>query len=225
MAELAGKTIESVVFDAYGTLFDVHSAVMQHAAAIGPKAQALSDLWRVKQLEYTWIRTLSGHYKSFWQLTEDALDFSLAVIAPEAQNLREPLLASYRVLEAYEDAKAALDQLRARGFKTAILSNGDIDLLEQATSSAGLGDRFDALISVETLRAFKTAPEAYHLVEKHLGTKPAHTAFISSNRWDVAGASSAGFVCFWLNRTHKPDEYRDLPPFRTITSLADLVRL
>ena len=223
MQSIKGKPVEAIVFDAYGTIFDVHAAVMHHASALGALAQPVSDLWRAKQLEYTWIRTLSGRYRSFWQLTEESLDYALHALAPAHRGLRAAILEAYRDLDAYADAKGALEAIRTAGFKTAILSNGDAAMLERAVSASGLSGSFDALLSVEEIQTYKTAPSAYHLVEQKMGVKPEVTAFISSNRWDIAGASVAGFHCLWLNRLGRPDEYVDMAPAAIISSLKDVL--
>ncbi len=220
---IKGKPVEAIVFDAYGTIFDVHAAVMKCAAELGPLARPLSELWRTKQLEYTWIRSLSNRYASFWQLTEESLDFALAIIAPDHTALRGAILEAYRDLDAYADAASALSTLRATGIKTAILSNGDANMLERAVASARLSGAFDALISVEKIGVYKTASGAYRLVEEQMGIPPNATAFVSSNRWDIAGAKVAGFHCIWLNRLSRPDEYADMAPAAVIQTLADLL--
>jgi len=190
---------------------------------LGPLARPLSELWRAKQLEYTWIRSLSARYVSFWQLTEESLDYALATIAPDHRSLRNTILEAYRDLDAYSDAASALASLRSTGIKTAILSNGDAAMLERAVSSAHLGGMFDALLSVETIGVYKTDPAAYRLVEQHMGVSPKATAFVSSNRWDIAGAKVAGFHCIWLNRLSRADEYTDMAPAAVIQSLAELL--
>jgi len=220
---IKGIPVETVVFDAYGTIFDVHAAVMKSAAVLGPLARPLSELWRAKQLEYTWIRSLSARYVSFWQLTEESLDYALATIAPDHASLRNTILEAYRDLDAYSDAASALAALRSTGVKTAILSNGDATMLERAVSSAHLGGMFDALLSVETIGVYKTDPAAYRLVEQQMGILPKATAFVSSNRWDIAGANVAGFHCIWLNRLARSDEYPDMAPSAVIQSLAELL--
>lgn len=210
----------AVVFDAYGTLFDVHSAVMRHAGAVGPQAQALSDLWRAKQLEYTWILTMAGRYRDFWQLTQEALDYALAKDPAVDAAVRPRLLEAYRVLDAYPDAAALLDRLRGAGFKTAILSNGEPGMLADAAHSSGLASRLDAILSVDSLRAFKTAPAAYRLVTDHFACATGDILFVSSNRWDVAGASAFGFRCLWVNRAGNPDEYPGLAPMAVLRDLS-----
>ena len=218
------KDIEAdiVVFDAYGTIFDVHSAVMRAGQALGPQAQAVSDLWRQKQLEYTWVRTLMGRYESFWALTEESLDYALATLAPAQKDLRAALLESYRHLAAYDDVRPVLERIRAKGAKTAILSNGDGTMLEDAVKAASLEALFDGLISIEEIGLYKTAPDAYRLVKGAFGIEPNRTLFISSNRWDVAGARLAGFHPLWINRTGRSDEYRDCPPDAILKNLGEI---
>ncbi|MDT2024201.1 haloacid dehalogenase type II [Methylocella sp. CPCC 101449] len=210
------------VFDAYGTLFNVHAAVARHRDAIGEHADRLSDLWRSKQLEYTWTRTLMGAYRDFRVLTAEALDFAAARFGGIDTATRAALLAAYETLDAYADAKPCLAALKAQGAQLAILSNGTPAMLENATRAAGLNDLFDALLSVDVLQAFKTEPRAYELVTQRFQAKPDAVTFLSSNRWDIAGARRFGFRPVWVNRTSQPNEYADLPPVKTIKSLAEL---
>ena len=216
-----GRTL--AVFDAYGTLLDVHSAVARHADAIGPDAARLSDLWRVKQLEYSWVLGLIGRYASFWSLTERALDYALARHPGVDRGLRDTLLDAYRDLDAYPEVPDTLARLREAGIRTAILSNGDRPMLERAVASAGIGDRLDAVLSVEDAQVFKTAPRAYGIVLDRLGVGAGDTVFCSSNRWDVAGAAAFGFAPVWVNRAGLPDEYADLPPVAVVQDLAALL--
>ncbi|GJE42126.1 haloacid dehalogenase type II [Methylobacterium soli] len=217
----AGKA--AVVFDAYGTLFDVHAAVQRHADAVGPDAPRLSEIWRNKQLEYSWITSLMGRYRSFWSMTEEALDYALARHPRVDRALRDRLLDAYRDLAAYPEVPETLRRLRASGLRTAILSNGNAEMLARAVASAGLGDHLDAVLSVDAARVFKTAPAAYAIVLDHLELARADVLFCSSNRWDVAGAASYGFATAWLNRTGLPDEYAELPPDAVIGNLDALV--
>jgi 2-haloacid dehalogenase len=212
----------AVVFDAYGTIFDVHSAVARHAARLGPDAAALSDLWRVKQLEYSWTRTLMGRYRDFRSLTESALDYAMARFGVTDAALRSDLLAAYMTLSAYPDATAALEALRGLGLKTAILSNGSPDMLEAAVASAGLAPLLDAVISVHGLRTFKPPAAAYEPVLGSLGVARSEVLFVSSNRWDIAGASAFGFSPLWCNRAGMPDEYADMPPVAVLKDLGGL---
>ena len=216
------------VFDAYGTLFDVHSAVARHRDAVGPEADRMSALWRAKQLEYTWVRSLiggkPGTWRDFEDVTADALDFATeACNVRMGARLRVDLLNAYRRLDAYPDVLPALNELQARGAKLAILSNGTEDMLAEAVEAAGLDDLIDMVLSVDESRIFKTAPEVYDLVGPHLGVMPDEVSFQSSNRWDVAGAAAYGFSPVWINRTGQPDEYDDLPPRLIARSLLDLV--
>lgn len=211
------------VFDAYGTLFDVHAAVQRHAAAIGPEAAALSSLWRVKQLEYAWVRGLIGRYESFWSLTEQALDVALAEHPRIDRALRTPLLDAYRDLDAYAEVPGVLKRLQAAGIRTAILSNGDQAMLDRAVASAGLEACLDAVLSVDDARTFKTAPAAYRIALDRFAVAPDQIVFCSSNRWDIAGARAFGFTPVWVNRTGQPDEYFDLPPARVVSSLDALL--
>jgi 2-haloacid dehalogenase len=211
------------VFDAYGTLFDVHSAVARHRDAVGPKADVLSETWRAKQLEYAWTRTLMGRYRDFWTLTEEALDAAAAKAGGLAPELRILLLDAYLELAAYPEVAGVLSALKARGAKTAVLSNGSPDMLEAAIASAGLGPLLDAALSVDALRLFKTDPRAYALVSERFGAARNEVSFQSSNRWDVAGATAFGFRTVWINRAAAPDEYADLPPERVLGSLEGLL--
>lgn len=218
-------TFRVYAFDAYGTLFDVHSAVARHRDSVGPQADRLSDIWRTKQLEYTWVRTLSGRYRDFQALTADALDFAAARCGGISADARIKLLAAYETLDAYGDVRPALGALRARGMRTAILSNGTPGMLARATTAAGIADLLDATLSVDELRQFKTSASVYALVGERFGVAPSYISFQSSNRWDIAGASAFGFRTVWINRTGQPDEYGDMPAAKTLTSLAPLAQL
>jgi 2-haloacid dehalogenase len=222
-APILPETIRAVVFDAYGTLFDVHSAVARHAAEVGPDAPRLSEIWRTKQLEYSWVLSLAARPEPFLRLTERALDYALARCPDVDRSMRGPLLDAYRRLDAYPDVQAALASLRQAGRRTAILSNGDPAMLAAAVASAGLDGAFEAVLSVEAAGAFKTDPRTYALATASLGLSPHEIAFVSSNRWDIAGAAAFGFVCFWVNRANLPDEYPGLEPAVVLRDLNELV--
>jgi 2-haloacid dehalogenase len=209
--------VNAFVFDAYGTLFDVHAAIARHRAAAGPDADRFSEIWRTKQLEYTWTLTLAGHYVNFWILTERALDFAFARVPSVDRSLRPKLLDAYLTLDAFADARAALSQLKAKGTRLAILTNGTPRMV-----AAAVGSLLDAVLSVDAVRGYKPRPEVYALATGSLGVKPPDIAFVSSNRWDVMGAVSFGFHAFWINRAQMPDEYADFAPLRQISSLAAL---
>jgi 2-haloacid dehalogenase len=218
-------TYKVFAFDAYGTLFDVHSAVGAMREKIGPEAARLSDIWRTKQLEYTWVRTLAGSYLDFMELTAQALDFAAAQCGGISNDLRKALLQSYESLDAYPDVKPSLQVLRDAGIHTVILSNGTPGMLESAARAAGIGSLLDHVISVDTIRRYKTQPDVYALVQQFTGAPPEAVSFQSSNRWDIAGAKKFGFRPVWVNRTNQPDEYPDLPPAHTISTLSQLTGL
>ena len=211
------------VFDAYGTLFDVHSAVRRHMDAIGPDGPRLSEVWRTKQLEYSWVLALAGRYRDFWSITEEALDFAFASVPGANRAARNDLLDAYQTLDCYDEVPVALRTLRDAGHRIAILSNGSPDMLASAVASAGLGDLLDDVFSVDPIQTFKTAPAAYALVTDAYGLEPSAVMFHSSNRWDIAGATAFGFRCTWVNRTGQPDEYEELAPKRTVADLHALI--
>ncbi len=210
------------VFDAYGTLFDVHAAVRRHAAAIGPDGQLLSEIWRAKQLEYSWVRTLMGVYADFWQLTEQALDYAYSRVPSANRALRADLLEAYMHLDCYPEVPSVLRALKASGAKLAILSNGTPKMLDAAVRSAALDAILDDVFSVDTVKRFKTDPSVYEMVTTAWRLYPEAISFQSSNRWDIAGATSAGFRTVWINRACLPDEYGDLPPAAILPSLDGL---
>lgn len=213
------------VFDAYGTLFDVHAAIGRHRAAVGPDADRVSDLWRTKQLEYTWTATLAGRYTDFWTLTERALAYALARCPSVDPALAPRLLAAYRSLDAYPDARAALSALKSRGVRAAILSNGTPAMLESAVGHAGLSSDLDAILSVDSIRRYKPSPEVYGLVTSHFRLTAAEVVFVSSNRWDVMGAATFGFRAVWVNRAGLPDEYPEAVPERVVPDLHSLAAI
>jgi 2-haloacid dehalogenase len=213
------------VFDAYGTLFDVHAAIGRHRAAAGVEAERFSDIWRTKQLEYTWTLTLAGQYVDFWTLTQRALDYAFERVPSVDPALRPKLLGAYRVLDAFPDARDALASLKSQGFRAAILSNGTPAMLDDATNASGIADGLDAILSVDTLRLYKPRPEVYALVTRQFGVVPDDIVFVSSNRWDVMGAASFGFRPVWVNRARSPDEYPNLPAAQTVADLGALPSL
>ncbi|MGO9401483.1 MAG: haloacid dehalogenase type II [Xanthobacteraceae bacterium] len=216
--------VSAYVFDAYGTLFDVHAAIARHRAAAGSDADRFSEIWRTKQLEYSWTLSLAGHYADFWTLTERALDFAFARVPSVDRSLRPKLLQAYLTLDAFADARAALVELKARGLQLAILSNGSPRMLAAAVEAAGIASHLNAILSVEAVRRYKPRPEVYALATDALALQPSDVAFVSSNRWDVMGAVSFGFQAYWVNRAGLPDEYPDFQPLRQIGDLAALLR-
>jgi 2-haloacid dehalogenase len=213
---------KAVIFDAYGTLFDVHSAVGRHMAQVGPDAARFSETWRMKQLEYSWVLSLAGRYEPFWTLTEQALDYAFARFPDIDRSLRPLLLEAYRSLDAYPEVQQALHVLRARGLRIGILSNGDPGMLKAAVDSANLAADLDVVLSVDAVQIFKTSPRSYDLVLNALSVTADEVVFVSSNRWDIAGAAAFGFTTVWVNRLGLPDEYLELAPNAVIASLDEL---
>ena len=213
------------VFDAYGTLFDVHAAMARFRGEAGFDADRMSEIWRAKQLEYTWTLTLAGHYVDFWTLTGRALDYALARVPRVDKALKPKLLDAYFKLDAFPDARAALRALKAKGHKTGILSNGSPNMLKGAVDAAGIGGDLDAVLSVDSVKMFKPRPEVYRLVTDHYACKPGDVTFVSSNRWDVMAGASAGFRALWVNRGKMPDEYLEFPPKQVLSDLSLLATL
>jgi 2-haloacid dehalogenase len=209
------------VFDAYGTLFNVHAAILRCGQA-GPDAERMSEIWRTKQLEYSWTLTLAGHYTDFWALTERALDFALARVPAIDKAMKAKLLDAYFQLDAFPDARSALQALKAQGHRTGILSNGSPNMLKGAVDAAQIGGDLDAVLSVDVLKMFKPRPEVYKLVTDHYKCAPGDVSFVSSNRWDVMAATSVGFNGFWVNRSKMPNEYLDFPPKQILNDLSSL---
>ncbi|MFB0922918.1 MAG: haloacid dehalogenase type II, partial [Alphaproteobacteria bacterium] len=178
------ENIQACVFDAYGTLLDFNSAVMMCADEIGDEAARLSDLWRQKQLQYTWLRSLMGQHADFWQVTGEALDFSLAALQIDKPDLRSRLMDLYRVLEAFPEISETLRRLKAGGMRTAILSNGSPEMLQAAVDHNGLNDLLDDIQSVEDVGVFKPDPRIYQLSVDRLGVAKENICFMSSNGWD-----------------------------------------
>jgi 2-haloacid dehalogenase len=199
------------VFDAYGTLFDVHAAIGRHRSAAGADADRFSETWRTKQLEYTWTLTLAGRYVDFWTLTEHALDYALARFPSVDKALKPKLLEAYLTLDAFPDARTLLRGLKARGDATAILSNGTPKMVSAAAAAAGVAGDLDAILSVDAVRMYKPRPEVYTLVTEHFKLAPRDVVFVSSNRWDIMGAGAFGFRTAWINRAPTPEEYAPAP--------------
>ncbi len=222
MANPAFANIGACVFDAYGTLFDVHSAVGRSGGALGDKAAPVSALWRQKQLEYTWLRSLMDAYVDFWQVTGEGLDYALTANGVADGALRQRLMDLYLNLDAYPDVPGGLDTLRAGGKKTAILSNGAPNMLRAAVESADLGARLDAALSVDELGIFKPDPRVYQLAVDRLGVAAGRICFVSTNGWDAAGAAYFGFKVAWLNRFGQQPERLPGAPAAVIETLAEL---
>jgi 2-haloacid dehalogenase len=225
--------IQAVVFDAYGTLFDVYSIGALAEKLYPNQGAALSVLWRDKQIEYTRLISLSDpdpqgsrHYQSFWDITRASLRYALARLglAHSSAN-EEALMAQYAQLAAFPENLGVLQALRQRGVATAILSNGSPEMLQSAVHSAGMSDLLDAVLSVDSVRQFKTTPTSYQRVQDHFGLAPANVLFVSSNAWDALGATWFGFTTLWVNRQGLPPEGIGPAPHHTGRDLTEVLKV
>jgi len=219
------NAIRAVVFDAYGTLFNVHSVVETCETLFPGKGSALSQLWRSKQLEYSWLRSLMGRYVDFNQVTRESLQFACEALGLPFSDLAVTRLNdAYRQLGLFDDTLPVLQQLQHNlpTAKRAILSNGAPEMLNAVVLHNNIGKFFDAVISVNELGIFKPDPRVYQLCSDRLGVAPGEIAFVSSNGWDAAGAKAFGFTTFWINRASAPVERLGFTPDQVLKSLAEL---
>jgi 2-haloacid dehalogenase len=214
--------IEVCVFDAYGTLFDVNSAARAEQSILGEKWRPLAELWRAKQLQYTWLRGLAGNHADFWQVTGDALDFALATLHIEDAALRARLMDLYQALGAYPEVPGVLKQLNTGGMKLAILSNGSPAMLAAAAANAGIADLLDATLSVEDVKVYKPHPSVYQLACTRFNIPSGRVCFLSSNGWDAYSAKAFGFRVLWCNRFGQAPERIPETPDAQITTLAEV---
>lgn len=217
--------IKACVFDAYGTLFDVHSAVGKYREQLGDAADAVSLLWRTKQLEYTWLRSLMKHHADFWQVTRDALDFAFDANGITSKDLKDDLMNAYLSLKAYPEVSDALFLLKTRGYKLAILSNGTPEMLDSAVANSGLSNLIDMNLSVEAIQIFKPDPKVYQLAVDKLEVQAHEIIFQSSNAWDASGASAFGFNVAWINRFGQSRERLPGNPDFEIKNLMELTNI
>ena len=213
---------DAVVFDAYGTLFDVASAAQRHAARVGADWPKLAELWRQKQLQYTWLRSLMGRHADFWHVTGEALDYALASLRRSDPGLRAALMEQYLALDAYPDVKPALERLRAAGKKVATLSNGSPTMLIAALNSAGLARLMAPPLSVEAVGIYKPAPAVYQLAVDRLGVAAARICFVSANGWDACAGAAFGFRAVWINRADAPPERLPGEPAATVRGVGEV---
>ena len=214
--------ITACVFDAYGTVFDLDRIASVGSTVLGDRVGALAELWRRKQLEYSWLRSLMGRHADFWQVTGESLDYALTALGIADPGLRAHLMESYLAPSAFPDAVSALAALREAEIKLAILSNGSPTMLTSAVKSGGLGGLLDKVLSVESVGIFKPHPSVYKLATDVFACQPAQIAFISANGWDVAGAGAFGLQTVWVNRRKAPREILPASPHLEIASLAEL---
>jgi len=217
--------IRACLFDAYGTLFDFASAAKRCPGVPEHQRSSLTSIWRDKQLQYTWLRTMQGRYVDFWQVTCDALDFALDTLDIHDPNLRQRLMDLYRTLDAYPEVHDTLKWLKRAGFRTAILSNGSPAMLDAVVSGAGLASSFDAVLSADSVKLFKTHPMVYQYALDQLGLPASAIAFQSCNAWDAYAASDCGMRVVWCNRHGQRREHLPGSPDFEITTLAELPQL
>ncbi len=217
--------IRVAVFDAYGTLFDVHSAAAQYSAALGELEQPVSEMWRSKQLQYTWLRSLMGAYDDFWQVTADALDYALATHHVKNQSLRNELMNAYLSLGCFEEVPEVLKTLKDNAIDVAILSNGSLKMLEPIVENSGVADWIDECLSVEEVGIFKPADQVYQLPCDRFGVSPEQVAFQSSNCWDAIGGAHYGYQVAWCNRYNQQLDCLPARPKAEISNLRELLPL
>jgi len=213
---------KAVVFDAYGTLFDVNSAAEKCKEKIGANWEAFANFWRTTQLEYTWLRSLMKRHKNFWEVTEDSLDKTMKVFNIN-KNLKEELLSLYKILSPYPEVRGVLDDLKKKNYKLAILSNGNPALLNELVASNKLNDLFDDLFSIEEVKVYKPDSRVYEIPIKKYNVKANEITFLSANTWDVSGGGNFGYNSIWVNRNKSVFDSLDFQPKNEINNLTQLL--
>ena len=213
---------KAVVFDAYGTLFDVNSAAKKCKNKIGDKWEMFANFWRTTQLEYTWLRSLMKRHKDFWEITEDSLDKSMSVYNID-KSLRDDLLNLYKVLSPYPEVEEVLKSLKKKNLKLCILSNGTPELLNELVSSNNLKNLFDKIFSIEEVKVYKPDPRVYELPIKKFNIQPKEITFLSANTWDVSGGGNYGYNSIWVNRNNSQFDFLDYQPKNEISNLSHLL--
>ena len=216
------KNIKAIIFDAYGTLFDVNSAAEKCKSKIGDKWENFANYWRKTQLEYTWLRSLMDRHKDFWQITEDSLDKSMKAFKIDIE-MKNELLNLYKILSPYPEVKETLEKLKEKKYKLAILSNGTPDLLNELVKSNDLQDLFNDIFSVEEVKIYKPSSKVYEMPIKKYNIKYEEVAFLSANTWDVSGGGNYGFTSVWVNRNNNIFDNLDYKPIKQITGLNQLL--
>ena len=215
---------KAIVFDAYGTLFDVNSAAEKCKDKIGNKWENFANFWRTTQLEYTWLRSLMKKHKNFWQITEDSLDKSIETFQID-KSLRNDLLNLYKQLSPYPEVKNVLENLKKQSFKLAILSNGTPELLNHLVKSSDLENLFDNIFSVEEVKIYKPDPKVYDIPINKYKVSKGEITFLSANTWDVSGAGNYGYNSIWVNRNNSVFDKLDYKPKNEIKNLKQLLEL
>ena len=215
------KNIKAIIFDAYGTLFDVNSAAEKCKDKIGKKWESFSNYWRTTQLEYTWLRNLMGRHKDFWQITEDSLDKSMKVFEIDGL-MKNDLLNLYKILSTFPEVKNALNTLKEKKYKLAILSNGTPSLLNELVKSNNLDNIFDDVFSIEEVKAYKPDPKVYNIPIKKYQIQKNEVAYLSANTWDVSAGGNYGFNPIWVNRNNNIFDNLDFKPINEIKNLKDI---
>ena len=218
------KNIKAIIFDAYGTLFDVNSAAEKCKNKIGAKWEGFANFWRTTQLEYTWLRSLMGRHKDFWQITEDSLDKSIKTFNIDI-SMKNELLNLYKVLSPFKEVPETLKKLKEKNFKLAILSNGTPSLLKELVKSNNLDNLFDDLFSIEEVGIYKPNSKVYDLPIKKYKIKNNEVAFLSANTWDVSGGGNYGYNSIWVNRNNNIFDNLDYKPNNQVKDLSEIIDL
>ncbi len=213
---------KAVVFDAYGTLFDVNSAAEKCKDKIGEKWEDFANYWRTTQLEYTWLRSLMKRHKNFWLITEDSLTKSMKVFNIDP-NMKNDLLNLYKELSTFPEVREVLESLKKKNFKLAVLSNGTPSLLDQLVSSNNLNNLFDDLFSIEEVKVYKPDAKVYEIPIKKYNLKANEITFLSANTWDISGGGNYGYNCVWVNRNESEFDVLDFKPNNKINNLSQLL--
>jgi 2-haloacid dehalogenase len=215
------KNIKAIIFDAYGTLFDVNSAAEKCKNKIGEKWEPFANYWRTTQLEYTWLRSLMGRHQDFWKVTEQSLDKSMKIFQIDT-SMKDELLDLYKVLSTFPEVKETLKKLKEKKYKLIILSNGTPSLLKELVSSNNLESIFDDVLSIEEVKIYKPHPNVYNIPIKKYQIKKNQFAYLSSNTWDVSAAGNFGFNAVWVNRNKNIFDNLDYKPITEINNLSYL---
>ncbi len=216
------KNIKAIIFDAYGTLFDVNSAAEKCKDKIGDKWESFANYWRTTQLEYTWLRSLMGRHKDFWQVTEDSLDKSMQVFKIDS-SMRSEILNLYKVLSTFPEVKEVLNKLKEKNYKLAILSNGTPFLLNELVNSNNLNNIFDNIFSIEEVKTYKPDQKVYNIPVKKYQIQKNEIAYLSANTWDVSAGGNYGFNTVWVNRNNNTFDNLDYVPKYQIENLSKLI--